>query len=216
MGEGARARGAFIVDGEPRSEAMVQVMGVNGMQMATTNEQGEFEIDRLPEGSYLVQVIDPAMIQAAMRGDLGGFSVQPRVIDVRDGEVVDLSFGDRDGTTVSGVVTGDLATMTTVTLRRPGGPSPAEVDPLDLENQIEAYRYMAGTATIGADGAFRFTGIQPGVYIVEVTTLDVDMANPDMNALANLDRTPSLRQEIEVGAEPLQLNLNVPAARNGQ
>jgi len=63
---------------------------------------------------------------------------------------------------------------------------------------------------VGQDGTFRIDGIEPGTYLLEVHSIDMDPLNPDFDAIMSMDRSPRIRQEIVVGTEPVHLTLEVP------
>ncbi len=208
LGEGAEISGEFTVDGEPREGAVVQMLGRSGLHMLTTDSSGRVDFSGIPEGSYLVSAMDPS---DASPMELLGLSMTPRVIDIANGDRTHIDLGPREGgASVSGFISGlDSNGIITVSLRAPGGPAPEEVNLMDLNGLIEAARYLSGQAFVGADGGFAINGVEPGEYILEVMSLNIDPRNPDIGRLLSMDRTPQYRQTITVGDDPLDLNINL-------
>lgn len=209
LGKGGEVIGYYLSGGEPKEGAVVQLVGPTGMRIVQTNSDGTFRAEGLPAGAYLVNFVDPATLGDLDSG-LSGLTMNPKVVDIEDGLVTEVSQGPGPGVSVSGTVNGDLGKLTTVALRRPGGPLPEDVDPIDITAVIEAARYLEGQAIVHEDGRFEVPGIPPGDYVLDVVTSDMDLTGPDLNAIRDMDRTPRLRQQISVGDEPLQLNLNLP------
>ena len=83
-----------------------------------------------------------------------------------------------------------------ITLRRPGGPAPEDLDPLDMEAAVVNARYQVGMAMLGPDGEFAIADIEPGEYILEVPALPEDPT--DLGAYQEMDRTPHHRETITV------------------
>ena len=92
-------------------------------------------------------------------------------------------------------------------LRVTGGPAPEDLDPLDPASSIEAGRYQAGMGFIRPDGAYEATDIEPGEYILEVPRMPDDPTN--LEAYAQMDRTPHFRKKITVRDEDLQLDFEI-------
>ncbi|HRK33709.1 MAG TPA: hypothetical protein PLJ47_03855, partial [Candidatus Hydrogenedentes bacterium] len=65
---------------------------------------------------------------------------------------------------------------------------------------------------VGPDGSFTLDNVPPGEYTLEVYSMDLDEANPDITALLNLPRSPAYKQPITIGAEqqPIQIDLSTP------
>lgn len=193
---GGCVEGVVLQDGVAKAGIMVQMVGVGGMQMVQTDEEGRFEKCGIPEGSYVVQAVDPSGI---FGGDLSNMRVQQKNIEVLEGQTTVVDFGPTEGTvTVTGQISGPLGSLTTVTLRRPGGPAPEELDPLDMEAQMEAAVFQAGTAMADASGAFVMEGVEPGEYFLEVLTINMNMM--DLDSMANMDPTPQIRMEVKIEA----------------
>lgn len=207
LGRGGRVRGQALVDGQPLANGMVYVMGDGGFDMVTTDSTGQFDISGLAPGEYAVMAIDLDRLQ---NEGLTSMDINPRMVEIEEGAESEVDFSPGSGWPVDGIVTGELGSMTTVSLRRPGGPDPATLDPFDIGGAMDAMRYSAGQSFVGSDGTFNIDGVEPGTYILEVYSVDMDLQNPDLTALMNMDRSPRLRQEVTIGEEPLNLNLAVP------
>jgi hypothetical protein len=175
--------------------------------MAVTDESGHFEVGTISPGAYMATAVDIARVTS---GDIAGATSRPVVVDIVDGETIEMDFSPPlDGVTVGGTLGGELGSITTVSLRIEGGPLPEDVSLTNPGAQIEALRYVAGMAMVGPDGAFDLGGVEPGTYILEAFTMDLDMSN--MDAIINGDRTPQIRQTIEIVAgEPVTLDLEFP------
>ncbi|NIA14132.1 MAG: hypothetical protein GWP08_08625, partial [Nitrospiraceae bacterium] len=205
--QGGRVQGQALTDGVPQPNLMAQMVGENGMQMATTDADGRFDIQHVTPGKYIVQLVD---INAMMSG--GTAMPRQRPADVIDGETTVVDFSPPPGSVpVNGTITGDLGNMTFVMLRKEGGIAPEDLDPFDMAAQIEQMDFLGGNTMVGPDGSFSLEGVQPGDYILEVMTMDFDMTNPDLNTMANMDRTPVIRQNITIEAgNPPDLQLTIP------
>ena len=191
---GGCIEGVTELKGEVRSGIMVQVIGDGGMFMVTSDEEARFELCGIPEGTYLVQAVD---LSGAMSGDLSNMQFKQISIEVFDGQTTTVDFAPPENTaTVSGVITGGLGTMTHVSLRRPGGPAPEELDPMDSQARIAATSYEAGNAMVGPDGRFAMEGIEAGDYFLEVFSFNLDPTN--VQAMMDMDLTPQIRLEIHV------------------
>ncbi len=206
---GGCIEGVTVLKGEVRSNIMIQVMGDGGMFMTSSDDEGKFELCGIPEGTYIVQAVDAGSV---MSGDLGNMQFKQVSIEILDGQTTTVDFAPPENTaTVSGIIGGELGTITQVSLRRPGGPAPEELDPLDMQAQMSAAAYQAGTAMADAQGVFTMEGIEPGDYILEVFSFTI---NPgDIQAMVEMDRTPQIRMEVTVEeGRDVHLELSLPAA----
>lgn len=194
--EGGSATGEILVDGAPKEGIMVIISGPSGTHMATTDSDGRFNIERIPPGSSIIQAVDIARMTA---GDLAGATMGQQVIDVTDGESLDIDLGPpANGVPVTGTIAGPLGSMTTITLYREGAPHSEDVNPLDMEAQIEMLRYLGASTIAGEGGTFEMEAVEPGTYVLEILTIDMDLANPNPLAMLEMDRTPQIRQTIVI------------------
>ncbi len=206
---GGRIEGCCLIGGKPKEHVIVQLLGEDEMQRTATDASGHFSLERLMPGEHLLNIID-SDAQAGM-ALFSGYSLAPRVVRVEQGKTATLDIDISKGARISGIVTGrDLDGMVVVQLRRPGGPTPEELSPMRIADMIEGARYLAGQSVVAQDGSFHIEGIQPGDYIIEVSSVTIDPEKPDFQALASADRTPRIRREVTVDESPLELNLNVP------
>jgi carboxypeptidase family protein len=208
----ASISGTLVVDGEVRANVMIQFIGENGMRMTTTDSEGSFNLDGLASGSYLMNTVN---MGAAMSGNLADAMVSsPRIVEIGEGEHVEYDPTPLPGSQpVGGLISGEgLGNMTIVTLRRPGGPAPEDLDPMNPMSSLNAMRYQAGQAAVGEDGSFTMPDVPPGDYILEVQSFNFDMENPDIAGMMNMDRTPIHRQELTVGEGPVTANIDIHGA----
>jgi protocatechuate 3,4-dioxygenase beta subunit len=215
LARGGEVRGVYTDAGTPREGVLIQLVGPGGSKSATTGPDGSFRIGAVSEGAYLVHVNDPDKARA--QTGVSGMSSRPVVVDVSEGETTTVLLPGEGGTTVSGMVSGipgDRVAL--VALQRPGAPDAAATDPTDIAATVEAARYLAGQALAGPDGAFRLEQVPPGPHVIEVYLIAIDPARPDLNALLATDRTPKIRQGVEVGEEPMQIQLALPSAENAK
>ncbi len=207
MGKGGKAKGRYTVNGKPQKNATIMVVGSSGFQMVQTDSQGLFDVTGLPSGSYMIAGFNPAQIAT----DDQEIQFKPEVVDIVDGQVTDVDLGGGAGVPVAGVVSGAGDGVTVVALRRPGGPSLENLDLTNLGDLFDSMRYLAGQSTVGPDGSFSIDGVEPGDYILEVYTLDMNQNGPDLNALMNMPRTPVYRQNVTIGNESPVLNIPLGA-----
>ncbi len=204
--EGGSTHGHFVVDGQPQSGIMVQLVGPSGLHMATTDSEGRFELSGIAPGTYLVNTIDMSRM---LQDPFSMLAQTPRVVDIADGENPELDLGPGPGTTVTGAVSGPRGSITLAVLSLPGAPDAQSAPPMDFAAQIEAARYLVGQARVGEDGTFTIEGVEPGVYDLQITTLDIDLQNLDLDMLMQ-NPPPVVRQQIEVGTEPFSLDVTLP------
>lgn len=203
---GGCVEGVARVGNEAKAGVMVQLAGALGQHIAMTDASGRFEICSITPGTYMATAVDMQRMQA---GDMSGASTRSIVVEITDGDRLALNFEPPSGgTSVSGVLSGNLGNMTQVFLRVEGGPLIEDVDVFDMGEQVEMMRYMAGQTIVGPDGTFDFGSVEPGEYILEVLTIDFDMT--DIGDMMNADRTPQIRREIEVEEDkPVFLELSL-------
>ena len=207
-----RAKGRYVADGSPGAGAVIMIVGPSGVQFVTTDSQGMFEITGLAPGPYLVNPFD--MGRLAREGDLdvSAIPLKPQVIDIVDGEDTDVDFGPRGGIPVTGTVSGEgLGSLTMVMLREPGGVNPREVNPGNLGEWIEFLRDLSGQGLVGPDGAFNLEDVEPGTYLAEVYSINMEDGQPGFQAMLNAVNSPFLVQEVVIDAEQGPLNLVLPS-----
>lgn len=185
-----------------RGGVMIQMMGDAPMAMATTDSEGRYRFEGVRPGEYMLNVMDMSqMASGSMAMRINAVTVNGEETVVHD---IDFSGGVAVFGKISGLATGG---MHMISLRRPGGPNPEDIDPVDVAGQIEAARYTAGMTMVGADGNFRIDGVEPGEYILEVPYVP---SNPmDIEGQRSADRTPSYRKKIEVEGEDLEHDIQV-------
>lgn len=206
---GGKASGRLLLNGAAREGVMVQLMGPNGMYTATTDSTGAYHFDNVPPGRYIIQTID---MDSMMRGAANGLTFTPRVIDIADDQAVEIDLGIDHGVPVTGRINleGASPRMVVYTLRRPGGPAPESLNLFDINQMMEAATYTVGQGILGADGTFRLDGVAPGTYILDVYALNFNPQRPDMDSLIHALQSPTIRQEIIVGDQPLELDFTIP------
>ena len=112
------------------------------------------------------------------------------------------------GVKVRGKIEGmDYRAFQTVTLRRPGGPPPEEVNPLDMEAGIRAAEFNTGMGFMLPDNTYEIMDVPPGTYWLELLATPDNPA--DIVAMAAMDRTPFYRAKIVVGEEDIEHDMTV-------
>jgi len=216
---GGAATGQFMVNGVAQSGALVNLIGPTGMFVVTTDQEGHFDLSGVPAGSYLVNGIN---LDNLMTRGAGALIAQiPQVADITDDTSTPIVLGtspstESSSTSVNGVLQIPDASenaVTVVSLRRPGGPNPEDINSLNLVEALSLYRYYVGGQQVGADGTFDMEGVKPGSYILEVFSVNIDPQNPNLNALSTMNRTPLVRQTVNVGADPVSLTLTPTAPK---
>ena len=95
-----------------------------------------------------------------------------------------------------------------VTIRRPGGPAPEELDALDMKSLMESSKYQVGVGMIDAEGKYEVSGLEPGKYILEIPRMPADLT--DLSAYAKMtDRTPYYRKEVTIEEKDLEVNIKI-------
>lgn len=187
---------------KPKAGILVQVLGGGPLQQSMTGEDGQFEFRGLKPGEYLLQFMDMAGMQK------GKMALKTRdvVLAGEERQEVEVVFGA--GFKVLGKIDGlPPGPMHMITLRKPGGPKPEDLNPLDMKSGVAAGKYQAGMAMVPGDGKYEIADLEPGEYILEVLTIPANAADPA--ALAKMDRTPSFRKEITVGKKDLEVDIRI-------
>lgn len=191
-------------DGKPRPGIMVQLMSTaSAMQMATSDAAGSATFKGLPPGVYVLQFMD--MADAA-----GGGSLQMRMrhVTLAGNEAVELDLDLHGGYMVSGKLTGMTHGSTaSILVRRPGGPGLETLDPTEVEQQIDAARFLAGMTMLQGDGEYEIRGLEPGEYLLEVPFMPEDPF--DLEAIRAQDRSPSYRATIEIRDKDLKHDIRL-------
>ena len=206
MTPGGTARGRYAPGGQPQANAMILMLGESGMQMTSTAFDGSFSVDNLTSGSYM---LFPMRFDATDPADFLDLINQAQVVDIEDGGMSDIDFNPpAGGQPVTGSIETDPNSITVITLRRPGGPDPATINPLNMLEAMRALRYQVAAGVANPDGSFSFDSVPPGNYVLDALTIDASMMNnPDPSMLFNLDQFPRITQEVTVGNSPLNINL---------
>lgn len=192
-----------IEKGEPKTGLMVQLMG-DGMKMATTDGEGRCSFDSLKPGDYMLNLVE--------MGGAGGMALKTRTATIQGSETVDIEVEYGTGSKVHGKVTGlPAGGMKMILLRRPGGPNPEDLDPLDMSAQMEASKYNAGIGMVTPAGTYTIADVEPGEYIMEIPRTPDNLA--DAAAYAEMDRTPYFRKTVSVVAgSDLEVDIKVKAS----
>lgn len=191
---GGCVEGVVRIGDDLRPGIMVQLSGESGQHMAMCDDSGRYEICAIAPGEYMAMAVD---MQRAQAGDMSGASTRTRFVEIVDGTTVTLNIEPpANGVQVSGVISGSLGNMTQVFLRVDGGPTMDDFDMFDPASQVEMMRYMAGQTMARPDGSFDFGYVEPGDYVLEVISIDFSMS--DLDDMQNINRTPQIRQEIEI------------------
>lgn len=205
MSAGGTIEGKAIEKEKGRAGLLVQLMGEGPMQMSSTDADGKFLIERLPPGGYLLNVLDASSMAAGK-----GMKMKSKPVEIVADETVKVEFLFGVGVKVHGRVSGakSASGMMVVTLRRPGGPGPEDVDPLEFSTQLDSARYQAGVAIVGADGTYVIEDIEPGTYVLELPVMPSDPL--DFESYSKMDRTPPFRREVTVEKKDLEVDIFVP------
>ena len=120
---------------------------------------------------------------------------------------LEVAFGD--GYKTSGTIEGlPPAPQRVITLRRPGGPAPEEINTTAMKASTEAQKkYQVGMSFIGSDNKYVIEDIDPGDYILEVPRMPRDPT--DLEAYERMDRTPQFRKTVTVKNRDLKLDIKI-------
>lgn len=208
---GGTVRGVYRVDGKPVQGTMIHFLGPEGSTPVMTDANGRFEIANLAPGSYMVNIIDMGSMMGG--GNLG--DMRPRVVDVADGQVVELDLSE-SAESAAGSLTGQINSSTPgdllVLVRKDGAPPVHDIQINGIQDIINSVRGMGGTTVAKPGEPFSIDHLAPGDYVVEVFSLGGGGAPPSFQMMELLGggHAPLTSQSITIGDQPVQLNLNVP------
>lgn len=197
MMSGGRVSGTLVTPGGVAPNAMLTLVGENGVFTVMTDSNGNFEIENIPPGEYISTHVD---MTSMMGGDMSGMNQRPQLVEVADGQETVIDFSPPAGAvTVSGVVQGATGSMTTFSLRREGGPDPMAFNPMemDMAAAIRAAAYQVGQGFVSPDGTFSLEGVPPGNYLLDVVSMDFDISQ-GIAAMENMDMTNIPMQSIPI------------------
>ncbi|MGE3163498.1 MAG: carboxypeptidase regulatory-like domain-containing protein [Planctomycetota bacterium] len=202
LSPGATVRGVVRFGDETRQGVMVQlVSSEHPFQMANTDPRGSYRFTGVAPGEYALQVIDLAGSRTT------GMAMRIRTLQVEGDGEIELNLDFKAGRTVFGNIRGVAGGMRMVTIRRPGGPLPEEMNPMDMKAQVEFAKYTAGMTMVTEDGEYRVEGVEPGEYVLEVPFMP---ENPlAAEAQQGVDRTPFFRKEIRVGDADVEVDIEL-------
>ncbi|MBI4602047.1 MAG: carboxypeptidase regulatory-like domain-containing protein [Planctomycetes bacterium] len=200
LSRGGAIRGVVLQVDVPKAGIMAQLMGAGPLKQQVTDAQGKFTFENVPPGEHMLQVVDVAAMQR------GKMSLKTLSVSLAAGTDRDVQVVIGKGFRILGKVR-DLpaAPMRMVSLRRPGGAAPEDLDPLDPKASIEASKHQAGLGMVKEDGTYEIEDVEPGEYILEVPRMPPDPT--DLGAYAKMDRTPHCRKEIKVESRDLEVDL---------
>lgn len=202
LSAGGKISGGVTEQGKPRGGMMVQLMGVGPVKQAFTSTDGRFEFRGLKTGEYLLNVMDMAAMQK------GKIKAKSRAVVLEGEETAELEVAFGVGYKVRGKVRGlPAAPMRMVTLRRPGGPNPEDLDMLDPKASVAAGKYQTGLGMVTPEDEYEIEDIEPGEYILEVPRMPADPT--DLEAYKTMDRRPLYRKDITVEKKDLELDIEI-------
>ncbi len=202
LSRGGAIAGKVVEDDAGKPGIMIQLISDGPITQAFSDAQGRFRFEGLKSGEYMLTIIDVAGMQQ------GKPRMKTRVVAVEGEETTELEVLFGMGYRVYGTIKGlPPAPMRMVTLRRPGGPAPEEIDPLDVKASVTAGSYQVGMGFVTDEGAYDVADVAPGTYILEIPKMPKDPT--DMAAYAKMDRTPHYRKEITVKEKDLKLDIEI-------
>ncbi|MEM7164445.1 MAG: carboxypeptidase regulatory-like domain-containing protein [Planctomycetota bacterium] len=203
LSNGATIEGRVMRGEEPVAGAIVQASGgPGGMRQASAKPDGTFVFGGLGLGDYAVTVTD---MSGMLTGK--GMGMKFRSVSITAEQVYEIDIDFAGGHTLSGKIEGVVGPMAMIQVRRPGGPLPEETDIMNVSEQVEASRFIAGMAMVQRDGEYAVSGLEPGEYMLEVPWMP---DNPmDFGAYETEDRTPLFREKIRIKDEDLQRDIKI-------
>lgn len=195
--------GSVEVDGKPKAGMMLQLMSAHGMKRAFSRPDGSFDFDGLVPGDYMLTAMDMAAMMK-QRWIIKNLAV---VVEQDAKAEVDSVFGV--GRKVYGEVTGITpGIIRAISLRRPGGPAPEEVDALNSQQMFELTKFQAGFTMVTKDGPYEVPDVEPGKYILEIIQWPTKFTSD--GEFEKVQAVPELRREVTVRDQDLKLDLKVP------
>jgi len=163
----ASVRVALLDREKPLPGYMVQLIGKGPMKMSNTNADGTVRFEGVGPGRYMLNIMNLA---AAVKGGTEMLNtMRQRSLRVDEGQEVEVRVVFGVGAKIHGKMTGAPASpQSMITLRRPGGPSPGDLDPLDIEASIAATEFTAGIGIVQKDGTYAIADLADGEYILEI------------------------------------------------
>ncbi len=202
LSAGGAVNGRVLEGEKAKPGMMVQMIGAGPIQQAFTDTTGQFRFKGLKPGDYLLNIMDVAAMQK------GKMVMKSRTLTLgrEEEKAVEVVFGT--GHRVFGTIKGlPPAPMRMITMRRPGGPAPEKLSPLDMKSAVEAGKYQAGIAMVTPEDKYEIPDIEPGAYLIEVAKMPDDPT--DMAAYEKMDRTPHYRKEITVEKKDLEHDIEI-------
>ncbi len=192
---------------KPLPGYMVQLIGTGPMKMSTTAADGMSLFEGVGPGRYMLNIMNLA---AATKGGAEMMNtMRQRSVRVEEGQQTEMRVVFGAGAKIQGKVTGAPPNVQTmITLRRPGGPSADELDPLDMESAIAATEFSAGLGIMQKDGTFTVADLADGEYIIEVHRADAVMASGGPTTPES--RKPMYQHTVKVeGGKDLEWNIEI-------
>ncbi len=200
----ASVSGRILDEGKPVGGMTVQLMSVTSpLAQKPSNTDGTFEFTGLRAGEYMLSVLD---MKAMMSGRMKS-KTRHLVLEAGVTHQVTIEFGK--GHLVHGKITGALPAgpFNMVTLRRPGGKPPEELNPLDPVDSIEAAKYQGGVGFVTGDG-YEIPDVEPGTYIIEIPRMPSDPT--DLQSYQKMqDRSPLYRARLEIQDKDVEHDISL-------
>ncbi len=206
LATGGKIIGTCTKEGQPIAGASVSVKGPTSMLGASTGEDGTYAFEHLPAGTYRVEI-------SSMAQDMvSGVNIQGRskVIEVIDGETVELNFESSEGQRVSGTVSGMIpGSATLVRLRVPGSdPPPAILTDVRLSSDV--VESIVAQSHVTPDGHFAMDSVTEGDYLLDVYSFVLTPASPEDLTFGPDADAPKATVEVSVGEAPVTVDVRLP------